>query len=272
MANVDGKTVEGFGEEWSAFRQDALSDGERAELFHQYFSLVDFSPRPERALDFGCGSGRWSKLVAPLVGELVACDASAPALRIARANVTAANVRFVQATPDCLPFPAAYFDFIFSLGVLHHVPDTAGAIASLAEKLRPGGTLLLYLYYDFDNRPAWFRALWRVTNLGRRGISRLPFFLRRALAEAIAVGLYWPLARIARYFPVSPSWPLRFYAERSFYTMRTDALDRFGTVLEKRFTQAQIAAMAQAAGLRNLVFSEAEPYWVCAATRASDGE
>ena len=269
MPNVDLKTVEGFGQEWTVFKQNTLSDSEKSELFQKYFSLVEFSPQPGKVLDFGCGSGRWSALVAPLVGELVAADASATALQVARENVRAANVRFVLATPDNLPFADQYFDLIFSLGVLHHVPDTAGAIVSLAGKLRAGGTLLLYLYYRLDNRPAWFRALWRVADVGRRGISRLPFPLRRALAEVSALCVYWPLARIAKYLPVPASWPLKFYARRSFYTMRTDSLDRFGTVLEKRFTKAEIQEMVSAAGLTEIVFSETEPYWVCKATKAS---
>jgi SAM-dependent methyltransferase len=269
VPNVDLKTVEGFGQEWTAFRQDTLADSEKSELFRKYFSLVDFSQRPGRVLDFGCGSGRWSGMVAPLAGELVASDASAAALQIARENVLASNVRFVRATPDNLPFPDEYFDLIFSLGVLHHVPDTSGAIASLAKKLRGGGTLLLYLYYRFDNRSAWFRVLWRVTDIARRGISKLPFPLRRALAEVIALGVYWPLARLARHLPVPRSWPLRFYADHSLYVMRTDALDRFGTGLEKRFTKAEIISMATAAGLVDVVFSETEPYWVCRAAKAN---
>jgi SAM-dependent methyltransferase len=269
MPNVDLETVEGFGREWTAFRQNFLADSEKAELFQKYFSLVDFSNRPGKVLDFGCGSGRWAAIVAPLVGELVASDASAAALQIARENVRGANVCFVQATPEDLPFADEYFDLIFSLGVLHHVPDTAAAIASLARKLRAGGTLLLYLYYRFDNRPAWFRILWWITDAGRKGICRLPFFLRRALAEVIALCVYWPLARLAKYLPVPHSWPLKFYADRSFYIMRTDALDRFGTVLEKRFTKPQIRNMLTTAGLVNVVFSESDPYWVCKATKTN---
>ncbi len=238
--NVDVKTVQGFGEEWSKFTQAGLSDAERAEVFRQYFSLIDWT--------------------------LVAADASREALKVAQSNVSAPNVSFVEATPDSLPFPDGHFDLIFSLGVLHHVPDTEGAIRSLAPKLAPGGTLLLYLYYAFDNRPAWFRAVWKVSDLARRIISGLPFSMRYVISQLIAVCVYWPLARAARYLPVPASWPLRYYANRSFYFMRTDALDRFGTKLEKRFTRKQIEAMLESAGFSNIRFSDSMPYWVCAAT------
>lgn len=55
--------------------------------------------------------------------------------------------------------------------------------------------------------------------------------------------------------------PLSFYRHRSFYVMRTDALDRFGTKLEKRFTKTEISLMMERAGLENIVFSENAPYW-----------
>jgi len=261
-SNVDRETVKGFGREWSTFTQCALADSERKELFDRYFCLIDWSQKPRRCLDMGCGSGRWAVLAAPLVDELVAADASREALEVARRNVRAHNVSFVECRPENLPFPDGHFDLIFSLGVLHHLPDTAGAIRSLARKLRPGGTLLLYLYYAFDTRPAWFRALWKVSDRARRLITRAPFPVRYALSQVIAVLVYWPLARAAKYLPLPDSWPLQFYAERSFYTMRTDALDRFETMLEKRFTRPQVTAMMDSAGLTDIRFSDAAPYWV----------
>ena len=45
--------------------------------------------------------------------------------------------------------------------------------------------------------------------------------------------------------------------------MLTDALDRFGTRLEKRFSKEQIISMLDIVGFENISFSEAEPYWVC---------
>ena len=65
-------------------------------------------------------------------------------------------------------------DFGYSLGVLHHVPDTASAITSCADLLKPGAPLLLYLYYAFDNRPRWFRWLWHLSNAARLLLRRLP--------------------------------------------------------------------------------------------------
>lgn len=267
MQNIDHATVEGFGQEWAAFDQSTLSDSERSDIFEKYFSLVDWSRRPARALDMGCGSGRWSVLVAPRVDSLVLADASSQALGVARFNVKAANASFVECTPETLPFPDGNFDLIFSIGVLHHVPNTAEALRSLARKLASGGTMLVYIYYAFDNRPLWYWFLWKATDIFRRVLCNSPFIVRRILAEVIAAFVYWPLARAAKCLPVPLSWPLKFYADRSFYTMRTDALDRFGTRVEHRFTKGQITAMMQNAGLVEILFSSSEPFWVVSATK-----
>jgi hypothetical protein len=150
--------------------------------------------------------------------------------------------------------------------VLHHIPDTAAALRDCVSRLKPGAPFLVYLYYAFDNRPAWFRRLWLTSEAGRRLISRLPFALRKAVTSAIAATLYWPLARAARLVErggvAVENWPLSPYRDLSFYTMRTDALDRFGTRLEQRFTRAEIERMMLDAGLTGICFSEREPFWV----------
>ena len=63
--------------------------------------------------------------------------------------------------------------------------------------------------------------------------------------------------------------PLSAYRHSSFYTMRTDALDRFGTKVERRFSRAEIEAMMRSAGLENVRFSDSEPYWVAVGERVA---
>ncbi len=271
--NLDEATVRGFGDEWSRFDQSALDDAERQRIFDDYFGIFpwDLIDAQSTGADIGCGSGRWALLVAPRVGTLHCVDPS-EALDVARRNLAALpNVQFHRASVDTLPFADASLDFAYSLGVLHHVPDTAAAIASVGRALKPGAPLLLYLYYAFDNRPVWFRALWRSSDLLRQAIARLPMPLRFGSSQLIAGVVYWPLARIARLLDrmgaLPASFPLSAYRNLSFYTMRTDALDRFGTRLEQRFTRGQIARMLAAAGFRDVRFSPRVPFWCCVATR-----
>jgi SAM-dependent methyltransferase len=274
VRNIDDQVVKDFGSEWSRFTQEELSSVELARIFDGYFREFPWSQLPEGAvgIDIGCGSGRWAALVAPRVAHLHCVDASDAALTVCRRNLRGVgNVDFHLASVDELPFPDAAFDFAYSLGVLHHVPDAAAAIRSAARTLKPGAPLLLYLYYAFDNRPAWFRLVWRCSDVLRRLVARLPGALKRVVCDAIAIFVYWPLARsgslLEKLGSMPSAWPLAAYRHRSLYVMRTDALDRFGTRLEQRFTQRQIREMVTAAGLSRACFSKTVPYWCVVAYR-----
>ncbi len=267
--NIDARTVEGFGEEWSRFDQNELSEIERRRIFESYFAIFPWNRLPAHAVgaDIGCGSGRWAQLVAPRVGRLALLDASDKALEVAkRALDGLKNVEFHHASVDSLPFADASLDFAYSLGVLHHVPDTAAAIAAISRKLKPGAPFLIYLYYALDDAPAYYRAIFGATNALRLIISRLPSRARFLFAESLAASVYLPLARTARLLDavgfLPGFFPLAQYRDKSFYVMRTDALDRFGTRIEQRFTRAQIAGMMEHAGLSDIRFSDGEPYWV----------
>jgi methylase of polypeptide subunit release factors len=92
MANLDHKTIEGFGDEWSRFDQSALSPSERDAIFADYFGIFpwDILPADAQGFDMGCGSGRWAELVAPRVGVLHCVDPSS-AIEIAKSNLKQFN-------------------------------------------------------------------------------------------------------------------------------------------------------------------------------------
>jgi SAM-dependent methyltransferase len=274
-SNLDPKTVEGFGHEWARFDQSRLRADEARTAFDLYFRLFPWSSLPSQAVgfDLGCGSGRWARLAAPRVGTIHCIDASAEALAVARRQLEdIPNAVFHHASVAEIPLPDGSMDFGYSLGVLHHVPDTAQGIRCCVAKLKKGAPFLVYLYYAFDNRPAWFRALWRVSDAGRALISRLPPPLRTVFADAIAAGVYFPLARTAAALEKAgldiETFPLWAYRHGSFYTMRTDALDRFGTRLEQRFTRPQVHDMMERAGLVDVAVGDEFPYWCAVGRRA----
>jgi SAM-dependent methyltransferase len=273
--NLDAQTVAGFGEEWSHYDQSGAPDSDLRDLWQAYFRIFpwDALPPDAQGFDLGCGSGRWARFASERVGRLHCIDASAPALEVARRNLRGRpNCELHHASVDDIPLPDGSMDFGYSLGVLHHVPDTAAGLRSCVAKLKPGAPFLLYLYYAFDNRPAWFRALWRASDAGRRMVCTLPRVPRMAVTEAIAFTVYWPLARAARVVEALgrdvSSFPLSAYRHRSLYTMRTDALDRFGTRLEQRFTAAQVRDMMQRAGLTRITLSPDVPFWCAVGYRA----
>lgn len=264
-SNVDAATVEGFGREWRHYDQSGLREDEAKAIFDAYFALFDFDGLGE-GFDLGCGSGRWARFVAPRVRKLHCIDPS-EAIEVARQNLSdLPNLEFHRASADDIPLADGSQDFGYSIGVLHHIPDTQRALDQAVRKLKPGAQMLVYIYYAFDNRGAVYRTIWRASDAGRRLISRLPFPARRVVTTIAAAAVYWPLARGAAFVEklgADPSQlPLSAYRSKSFYTMRTDALDRFGTRLEQRFSREQIAQMMQRAGLGEIRFSDHEPYWV----------
>jgi hypothetical protein len=83
-----------------------------------------------------------------------------------------------------------------------------------------------------------------VSDRGRKVISHLPYGLRYKVSQVIAGLVYCPLVRTARLVETLginvANFPLSAYRDRSFYVMRADALDRFGTRLEQRFTKIEV--------------------------------
>lgn len=275
--NADARTVAGFGDEWTRFDQSALSEDEIEQMARLYFGIFPWSRLPVGAegFDLGCGSGRWALCVAPRVGRLHCVDASPAALTVARRNLqNRKNCEFHEASVEAIPLPDASMDFGYSLGVLHHVPDTAAGLRACVRKLKRGAPFLLYLYYSFDNRPAWYRLLWEASELLRASISHSPSWVRHAISDVLAAAVYFPLARLAwgaeRLGLDAERLPLSFYRHRRFYTMRTDALDRFGTRLERRFSREQILRIMEEAGLEKVAFSESMPYWVAVGFRSPE--
>lgn len=266
--NIDLETVKGFGDEWSRFDQTALSCQELEYLFNRFFRVFPFDALSRNAVgfDLGCGSGRWVKCLASKVGCVHCIDASEEALAIAKNNLNEfTNCKFHLASVDNIPLSDNSMDFGCSIGVLHHLPDTAAGIKSCVNKLKTGAPFYLYIYYAFDNRPVWYRMLWRASDCLRRLISEFPYSLRYGLSQVIAALVYFPLAKLLTLLEISgldvEGFPLAWYRHCSFYSMRTDALDRFGTRLEKRFTKVQIREMMENSGLDMIVFSDTAPYW-----------
>ncbi len=265
--NVDDKTVQSFGKEWTRFDQAEVSSTELNMIFEDYFSIFPWEILSEHAegFDMGCGSGRWAQFMASRVGYLNCIDPS-EAILIAKRNLNDfENISFFKSSVDDVELAEESQDFGYSLGVFHHVPDTQAAIKSCVKLLKPGAPLLLYLYYRFDNRPWWFEGVWKISDVLRKLIFRLPDKAKYLVTDLIALFIYWPISRLIKLISILglsvENIPLSYYKDKSFYTMRTDSRDRFGTPLEKRFLRGEIEQMMIEAGLSQINFSERSPFW-----------
>lgn len=273
--NVDARVVAAFGDEWRRFDNVDLTAAELEAMFQDYTSIFPWDELSDDAVGFdaGCGSGRWARLFAPRVGHLICLDASADALDVARRVLAGQpNVSFRHEDLSNMEIEEASCDFGYSLGVLHHVPDTEHALRSCVRRLKPDAPFLIYLYYDLEDAGHVRRALLALVTGIRTVVARLPRILRHLVADLLALVVYWPLARLARVVERigrDPArLPLFLYRHRSVRVMRNDALDRFGTRLEKRFSQAEVVELLEEAGLVDVVFSAGPPWWVAVGRRA----
>lgn len=274
MKNQDSKVIEEFGEEWTKFDYANIDKGKLEENFLQYFDIFPWNALPSNAIgfDMGCGTGRWAQYVAPKVSQLN-CVEPSTAIQVAKKNLANnKNVKFYKESTDNCSLKPGSQDFGYCLGVLHHIPDTQEALKDCTKLLKKGAPILLYLYYDFENKPSWFKFVWKVSDYIRRFISSCPKPVKHFLSAVIAVLIYFPLGRSAYLIEKMgisvENIPLSDYRNKPFYQSKNDALDRFGTRLEQRFSQAQITEMLEKAGCTDITFSPNTPYWCCVAFKS----
>jgi len=271
--NKDKTVIEDFGKEWSSFSYSKIDLLKLKENFDQYFSIFpwDLINNDSSGFDMGCGTGRWAQFVAPQVKKLY-CVEPSRAIDVAKKNLKKFdNIDFLEETTETCSIKNNSQDFGYSLGVLHHIPNTKRAIFDCYLKLKKGAPFLLYLYYDFENKPIWFKLIWKVSDIFRKIISSLPFQIKKIICTFIAYIVYLPLSKISLLIEAFgadvSNIPLSEYRNKPFYQSKNDALDRFGTRLEQRFSKKEITEMLTDSGFKDIKFSSNAPYWCVVAIK-----
>jgi SAM-dependent methyltransferase len=270
--NLDQEVIDSFGYEWTAFDYAKSETDEALDAqFLAYCTPIDlsqFKAESSVAADFGAGSGRWASRLLPYFSLVYALEPSDGAKKVLNKKFAdEPKMRILQETVGANSIPAESLDLAMSLGVLHHIPDAGLATKDIASKMKSGGIFLCYLYYKLENKPLYYRGIFWTSNSLRWVISRLPYSMRRLIARTIAALVYFPLARIAKLLSNAgkniSNFPLHHYANMPFVMLQNDALDRFGTRLEQRFSKKEIAEILGNAGfdLSTLKFSDVEPFW-----------
>jgi SAM-dependent methyltransferase len=246
------RTQASFGDEWTHFNQWERSG---ATNFADYFAGVDFrSLKGTVVLDAGCGMGRHARQIAAHAGRVVAVDFSRAIDQAARNAAGIGNVECVQADLLQLPLADASFDYVYSLGVLHHLTETDAALAGLVRALRPGGRLRIYLYWK---RHGLSGQLLRLVSALRLVTTRLPFSLLRGFCRVLSMLLFGFVVLPYRALSAAGvtfhrDWPLFVYTKYPFYVLYNDQFDRFSAPLEKRYDREQVQHLLERAGLKEV--------------------
>ena len=146
---VPGESYAGsFGYEWNRHRMTQLdSRSGTRRSFEAFVAKTGLGPADlagRTVLDVGVGSGRFAEVAADAGAKVVGIDLSS-AVTAAHANLQE-RVLLAQADLFDAPFSGGAFDIVYSIGVLHHTPDTRSATGAIAGLVKPGGILAIWVY------------------------------------------------------------------------------------------------------------------------------
>lgn len=163
---VSDQHLESFGHQWTTF--EVAHDDEDRATFEAKTGIDLNQLRGMRVLDAGCGGGRYSKICGESGAVVIGADHTRAVDKARQLCVHLPDVHFVQADLKQIPLEKASFDFVFSIGVMHHDANTRAVFEAVAKMVKPGGRYSVWLY----RRNQWWQEL---INTGLRALtSRLP--------------------------------------------------------------------------------------------------
>lgn len=210
-------------------------------------------------LDAGCGKGIDSLRMAERSGcPLISVDLSSAAVQQARGRTRhLPHVRVVRADLEHLPLQEARFNFVYSYGVLHHLPHPEQALAELVRVLAPGGLLAIYVYEDFSARSGAERLLLWAANQLRHLTVRMPprqlFRLCQWLSPVVFVTCTLPARLLARMPGLAPlSRRIPYHHGGHPFRLAPDLYDRLATPIERRYSRSAVMRWLAGHGLEDV--------------------
>ncbi|MEO2033292.1 MAG: methyltransferase domain-containing protein [Planctomycetaceae bacterium] len=176
---VSDEHLQSFGDQWN--RYEVAHDDEDRATFEAKTGMSLSELPGMRVLDAGCGGGRYSKICAEAGATVVGVDHSRAVDKARRLCEHLPNVKFAQADLKQLPLERESFDFVFSIGVMHHDADTRVVFDAVAAMVKPGGRYSVWLY----RRNQWWQE---GINSGIRAVTtRMPQSILRMICHPGAV-------------------------------------------------------------------------------------
>jgi len=250
---VDAQHYAGsFGFQWLTFRDTQLDTEESRRSEADFRRRTGFTPEDlagKLVLDVGCGMGRFAEVATRWGAHVVGIDLSL-AEEAASENLKDRDATFFQADVFKLPFAAGSFDYIYSIGVLHHTPDCEQAFKRLPSLLKPGGRIAIWLYSGYNR---WYR----MSDLYRRATRRMSPKTVHRMAH-IAVPMYGvhqvlrsiplvgkPISGVMKYL-----LPMSFNPDPKWRVL--DTLDWYSPWYQSKHTYEEVFRWFEDCGLKDL--------------------
>lgn len=162
---VQQEHLASFSRQWN--RYEVAHDEEDRATFQAKTGFTLDELNGKRVLDAGCGGGRYCKVAGEAGATVVGADHSTAVEKADSLCASLENVSFLQADLKRLPLAPASFDYVFSIGVMHHDADTRAVFDAVAPMVKPGGKMAVWLY----RRNQWWQE--GINNLLRRRTTKM---------------------------------------------------------------------------------------------------
>lgn len=247
--NETEKTIQDFGEQWHTFRDNPGFYGSKGLLFDVMGPLL----APEdivgaHVAEIGSGTGRIVNMLLDAGAAHVAALEPSSAMEVLKINTQAraGRITYLQVPGEELPVTPA-LDYIFSIGVIHHIPNPVPVIARAYDALRSGGTLLVWLYGHEGNE-----TYLRFAEPLRRITKRLPHVLLLMLASVLYIGLELYIF-LCRFLPL----PMHVYMKNVLgrfphKTRFMTIYDQLNPAYAKYYYEHEARALLEQAGFTNI--------------------
>jgi SAM-dependent methyltransferase len=245
-----------FGFQWLKHDKTQLDDENSRRSEKDFILRTRLEPGDlagKLVLDVGCGMGRYAEVAMRWGARVVGIDLS-QAVEAAAANLAGRDAVILQADAFCLPFAPESFDYIYSLGVLHHTPDCERAVKGLARFLKPEGTLAVWLYSAYN---PWYRMSDVYRKLTRRMSPRLlhtlcygaiPLYgMHQGLRKIPLAGR--PLSGVIRYLI-----PMSFNPDPEWRVL--DTFDWYSPWYQSKHTYEEVFRWFESCGLQDLTVGD----------------
>ena len=215
-------------------------------------------------LEIGCGYGLDSITMAqdnPNT-HIFSVDLSEGVFLAEKLKHNLKNISFIRASATKLPFRDNTFDFVYSYGVLHHVPNSLEGFCEMVRVLKPRARFFLYLYEDHRDHFIKYYPLKLISFLRRLSTQLKPKnleLLSIIMSPFIVLFFSWP-SRILSKLPFTQDLAKKipFNFGKGLFSLRGDLYDRFAAPYEHRFHKQQLIDIFTKLHCEDLFFTKLE--------------